>query len=116
MLTLGEARQKACKGGGSTRKESVNGASTGLWLSLTSLQSSTPRAWWMLPVTNQQVMEWRRYGCGGLPAVDGGDLCRTRHRTEVDGGTVSVANTVGLTLAILITLLLVAALLVPEKF
>jgi len=29
---------------------------------------------------------------------------------------VSVANTVGLTLAILITLLLVAALLVPEKF
>ncbi|HYB38730.1 MAG TPA: potassium-transporting ATPase subunit F [Mycobacterium sp.] len=29
---------------------------------------------------------------------------------------MSVANTVGLTLAILITLLLVAALLVPEKF
>jgi len=54
LLTLGEARQKACKGGGSTRKESVNGASTGLWLSLTSLQSSTPRAWWMLPVSNQQ--------------------------------------------------------------
>ncbi|BBX72328.1 hypothetical protein BST45_07545 [Mycobacterium shinjukuense] len=51
---------------------------------------------------------------GGLPGADGGDLCHAGRFAEV--GIMSAANAIGLTLAILIALLLVAALLHPEKF
>lgn len=54
---------------------------------------------------------------GGVPGADGGDIRRVRRTAELGAEvTVSAANTVGLTLAIFIALLLAAALLYPEKF
>jgi hypothetical protein len=54
------------------------------------------------------------YVRGDLPRADRGGLCRARLDVEV--GTVSAANLVGLTLAVLIAVLLGAALVFPERF
>ncbi|KLO27599.1 hypothetical protein ABH37_16950 [Mycobacterium haemophilum] len=60
--------------------------------------------------------EWRQDVCGDLPPADGGGLCHPGHRGQAGGSTVSVANIIGLVLAVLIALLLFAALLFPERF
>ncbi len=56
------------------------------------------------------------YVRGCLHPVDSGGLRPARQRPEVGRAPVSVANTVGLVLAVLVALYLVAALLSPEKF
>ncbi|ORB32969.1 hypothetical protein BST40_27150 [Mycobacterium persicum] len=59
-------------------------------------------------------VEKDRYVRGGLPGADPGRLRRAQRTAEV--GFVSTANAVGLALAALVALLLVAALVYPEKF
>ncbi|ORB83811.1 hypothetical protein B1987_08315 [Mycobacterium kansasii] len=59
-------------------------------------------------------VEKDRYVRGGLPGADRGRLCRAQRTAEV--GPMSAANAVGLALAVLVALLLVAALVYPEKF
>jgi len=50
-----------------------------------------------------------------LSLADRGDLRRVRRTAEL-GIEVSIANIIGLTLAVLIALLLVGALIFPERF
>ncbi|MBW0019771.1 MAG: ATPase [Mycobacterium sp.] len=52
--------------------------------------------------------------CAGLPSADRGVFRRARRNFEI--GIVSVANVVGLALSVLIAVLLVAALVFPERF
>jgi hypothetical protein len=59
---------------------------------------------------NDQGSHVRRH----LSGADRGHLCRARRIAEVR--IVSAANSIGLALAVLIALLLVAALLYPERF
>ena len=55
-----------------------------------------------------------RYVRGGVSPADAGDFRSAQLCAEV--GIVSIANTVGLVLAVLVALLLVAALMYPERF
>ena len=55
-----------------------------------------------------------RYVRGGVSPADAGSFRSARLNAEV--GIVSVANTVGLVLSVLVALLLVAALMYPERF
>ncbi|ORV23007.1 ATPase [Mycolicibacterium confluentis] len=52
----------------------------------------------------------------GLRRADGGDLRRPRPGAEVGRRQVSLQNTIGLILAVLIALFMFAALLFPERF
>ncbi|ORJ62806.1 hypothetical protein B5M45_06080 [Mycobacterium simiae] len=51
---------------------------------------------------------------GDLPRADCGGVRRTR--PDAEAGLMSIANTVGLILSVLIALLLGAALMYPERF
>jgi hypothetical protein len=60
------------------------------------------------------VLNGDGYVRGGVSLADAGGFRGARLNAEV--GIVSVANVVGLVLSVLVALLLVAALMYPERF